>query len=344
MNRAGTEFSVFGHWGTEAFRVTARGHLSGRLRRAGLGLAAPYARLGQRGVGIAAWVAFGVALAAVVVMPAVQPAYLWSWLIIGVIFLSFKCVELATAPPGALRQMGPLRVIGFVLLWPGMKLSPFVDAAAERVTPQGAAPPAEQGVGRLVAGGLLNAALGLAAIAATSLPLVQRWPLMEAALGLLGGGLIVLYGAFDLLTALWRWRGVAVERQWRFLPASKSLADYWATRWNRAFHDFVEQHVYTPLKGRFGVGTALLGSFLFSGVLHDVFISVPARGGYGLPTLYFMLQGLGIWCERRLIPRGPLRRVWGALVLLLPVGLLFHQPFIEKVVLPQLAALRGGAG
>jgi alginate O-acetyltransferase complex protein AlgI len=49
--------------------------------------------------------------------------------------------------------------------------------------------------------------------------------------------------------------------------------------------------VHRPLQRRLGRGPALLGSFLVSGLLHEVAISLPVRAGWGLPKLYFLLQG-----------------------------------------------------
>ena len=85
--------------------------------------------------------------------------------------------------------------------------------------------------------------------------------------------------------------------------------------------------------------------FVVSGVIHDVVISTAARAGYGLPTLYFIIQGLALLFERSRIGRriGLGKTVIGwvycAGVILGPVGLLFHRPFIEHVVVPMLRAL-----
>jgi hypothetical protein len=93
-----------------------------------------------------------------------------------------------------------------------------------------------------------------------------------------------------------------------------------------------------------GAAGATLAAFLFSGVIHDLVISVPAGGGYGLPTAYFLLQGVGLLAERssvgeRLKLRRGLRgRLFCAVVTVGPLGLLFHPPFVREIILPMLRA------
>ena len=85
--------------------------------------------------------------------------------------------------------------------------------------------------------------------------------------------------------------------------------------------------------------------FLVSGVVHDVVISVPAGAGFGLPTLYFLIQGLGVLVERSQLGRrigtrkGLTGRLFCIIVVLGPVFLLFHQPFVERVMVPMFTAL-----
>jgi hypothetical protein len=83
----------------------------------------------------------------------------------------------------------------------------------------------------------------------------------------------------------------------------------------------------------------------FSGVVHDLVISVPAGGGYGWPTLYFVIQGLGLLAERSRfgktlgLGRGWRGRAFTAAVVVGPAYGLFHPPFVRGVVLPFLDVL-----
>ena len=94
-----------------------------------------------------------------------------------------------------------------------------------------------------------------------------------------------------------------------------------------------------------GVTGATLLVFLASGFIHELVISVPARGGYGLPTAYFVIQGAGVAGERtRLGRRLGLGRGWRgwlftALVTAGPAFWLFPPPFVRNVVLPMLAVI-----
>ena len=84
-----------------------------------------------------------------------------------------------------------------------------------------------------------------------------------------------------------------------------------------------------------------------SGLIHELVITVPAGGGYGLPTGYFLLQGLGAATERsrrgRRLGLGAGRRGWlfTALVVGAPAYFLFPPPFVRNVILPMLSAIGG---
>jgi alginate O-acetyltransferase complex protein AlgI len=90
---------------------------------------------------------------------------------------------------------------------------------------------------------------------------------------------------------------------------------------------------------------ATLGVFLLSGLVHDLVISLPARGGFGLPTGYFCVQGLAMVGERtrlgRRIGLGRGLRGWLFTVIVTagPAYWLFHPAFMERVILPMLHAI-----
>ena len=85
------------------------------------------------------------------------------------------------------------------------------------------------------------------------------------------------------------------------------------------------------------MAAATMAAFLVSGLMHEIVISLPARAGYGLPTGYFLLQGMGVLLERAAPQiRG---RVFTIFVTAFPAFWLFHPPFVRQVVLPFMEAM-----
>ena len=84
---------------------------------------------------------------------------------------------------------------------------------------------------------------------------------------------------------------------------------------------------------------------MISGLLHDLVISVPAKEGYGLPTIYFVIQGAGVVLEhshlgRRLgLGQGLSGWTFMAVVTAAPAFWLFHRPFVNNVILPFMKAI-----
>jgi predicted DCC family thiol-disulfide oxidoreductase YuxK len=119
----------------------------------------------------------------------------------------------------------------------------------------------------------------------------------------------------------------------------------WGRRWNLAFHELAHKFSYRPLQRRFGTKGATVLVFFISGLIHEWVISLPAGGGYGLPTGYFLLQGAGLSFERskcgRRLGLGGGWRGWVFTILwaCVPAFSLFHPPFIHRVILPFLAAI-----
>jgi hypothetical protein len=217
--------------------------------------------------------------------------------------------------------------LAFTLAWPGMRPGAF---AAEGPPPVRVGIAA--GAGCLAAGAIL---LAIARSLVGSRPMAATWVALAAL------SLVLHFGLFRLLAAFWSARGIPVGPVFVAPEQSASLRDFWGRRWNTAFSDLTSLAVYRPLTRRFGPHAGVAGAFVFSGVLHELAISVPARGGYGTPLLYFLLHGALVALERALdarglFPSGPWARLWTAAWLIVPVGLLFHAPFREAIVLPLL--------
>ncbi len=153
------------------------------------------------------------------------------------------------------------------------------------------------------------------------------------------------FGLFHLLSLAWRRTGVKATPVMQNPLLAKSLADFWGARWNTAFNELAFRFTFRPLRRLTTPAVAMLAVFALSGIIHELVISLPARGGYGLPTLYFLAQGLGVIAERsRLgsaIGLGHGVRGWffTLLVTASPVFWLFHPPFINHIILPMLTAI-----
>jgi hypothetical protein len=246
-------------------------------------------------------------------------------LIIGVTLVTMKVLTLAFARAEGI-VLGKKATIEF-FGWPGMR--PALFARRRKVDHRAAAAIAGKGVCAL----LLGAALFLFAriIAGSALePTMRRIIVTSIALPALS--LMLHFGCFDLLAACHRLLGVAVEPLFRAPLRARSLSEFWSRRWNVGFSEMIAAVVHRPLRRNVGENVALAGSFLASGLLHELAISVPVNAGYGLPTAYFLLHGALVAFERRM-ERNP-GHLWTIFWLAAPLPLLFHPPFLRGVIWP----------
>jgi len=151
--------------------------------------------------------------------------------------------------------------------------------------------------------------------------------------------LLLHYGSFYLLARFFHWFGFSLTpimlEPWK----ARDLSDFWGRRWNRAFSDWAGEFVFRPLAKRLDTVKGTLAGFLVSGLAHEFTISLPANAGYGLPTLYFLIQGVALLLFRKLkLPPLP-GRLATFLCVLLPAPLLFHPPFLERVIYPMIKTM-----
>jgi len=262
-----------------------------------------------------------------------QPAWVFMWSAAAGLFIAAKW---CTALSHFLRQpdVSPGRLLAYVFLWPGMNAKRFCADI----------PPAPIAPAPLL-WALAKTLTGAALIAfAASLPQAGH-PILIGWLAMIGIVLLLHFGFFDLLSLAWRARGADAQPIMRAPITAVSLANLWSGKWNSAFSDLMHTQFFVRLMRRLGPNRAIAVIFLISGVLHEFVISMPAGGGYGLPTAYFALQGAGIAFERTDTGRqlGLGARATGRLFVLIlaaiPAYWLFSPLFIRNVILPMLNAI-----
>ncbi|MDB6023292.1 MAG: hypothetical protein JWQ04_3149 [Pedosphaera sp.] len=223
----------------------------------------------------------------------------------------------------------------YLFAWPGMDAKAFLDASEQ---------PAKPTLRAWIAG-FIKTAFGVLLVwkVARLIPVSQ--PLLAGWIGLFGLVLVLHFGTFHLLALAWQQAGINAQPLMRAPMMATSLADFWGHRWNSAFNRLVQDLLFRRVHRRLNVVGATLAVFFVSGMIHDLVISVPARGGYGLPTAYFLLQGLGLLFERSELGRkwglrrGLAGRSFTVAVTAVPAYWLFHPPFINNVILPMLRVI-----
>jgi Membrane bound O-acyl transferase family len=264
-----------------------------------------------------------------------MPAWLFMWTLAFTIFLGLKWQtwwsERSHIPHTAARSLA------YLFLWPGMDAEAFLDP--DQRPPS--TPPSHRWLG---ATAKTMFGVALLWLVARRVPLDE--PLVRGWVGLLGSVLLLHFGSFELIALFWQSRAIDAQPIMASPISSKTLSEFWGKRWNLGFRQLAHQLIFRPLHRRIGVVTAGLLVFLASGLIHDLVISLPARGGYGLPTLYFILQGLGVVLERSRwgrvlgLQHGVSARVFAIVVTAAPAFWLFHPPFILRVIIPFMRAIR----
>jgi hypothetical protein len=262
-------------------------------------------------------------------------SWVFMWLLATAIFAICKSQSWFAASDLARRATWQ-RNAGYLFLWPGMNATQFLDATI--IVPR---PTTREWI-FAIAKNFSGAALIW--LVARRMP----YPLLAAWIGMLGLILILHFGAFHLLSLAWRSAGISAQPIMQHPLESKSLSEFWGKRWNLGFRQLSHDWIFAPIRKHFGIATATLAAFAASGLIHDLVISVPARAGYGLPTAYFLAQGIGVLIERSNLgakiglQQGATGWLWMAFFTAAPAYFLFHPWFAMRVMLPFLRAIGAG--
>jgi alginate O-acetyltransferase complex protein AlgI len=226
------------------------------------------------------------------------------------------------------------RSAAYLLAWPGMNAKSFLYG------PNTTAAPA----GREWLSAFLKTILG-AAVFWGGARMISGPPLLRGWIGMIGLILLLHFGSFDLVALGWQRLGIEARPIMSAPLRSTSLSEFWGQRWNLGFRQLSYDFIFRPLQRPCGAKIATLLVFLLSGLIHELVISVPAQGGYGLPTGYFLVQWLGTAAERsragRRVGLGRGLRGWLLMAACTagPAFWLFHPPFVLRVILPFMKAV-----
>jgi Membrane bound O-acyl transferase family len=229
----------------------------------------------------------------------------------------------------------PARSLAYLLAWPGMDAEAFLDPGRRARRPEVCE---WLWAAAKTAGGTL-----LLWVIARRVPADRS--LLRGWTGLLGLVFLLHFGSFHLLALFWQSQGVDARPIMSNPIAAKSLGEFWGRRWNLGFRQLAHDFVFRPIERRSSTTVAGLAVFVTSGLLHDLVISFPAHGGYGLPTGYFLLQAIAVIFERsKAAVRMRLTRDFRGqgftlLVTAGPVFWLFHPSFVQRVIVPFMRAI-----
>jgi len=115
--------------------------------------------------------------------------------------------------------------------------------------------------------------------------------------------------------------------------AARSIADFWAYRWNLWFSDWFRYCIFSRLRRRALFALSLV--FAISGLMHEwvtnfTLYHVTGRVLFGSMMIYFLLQAVGIFIERRFLkghPRSMAVFIW--LVVFAPVPLVLNEGLLR---------------
>ena len=269
--------------------------------------------------------------------PTAWPPWVVMWALVAAVFAACKWLTWWRTPA---PRTPTWRHAAYLLAWPGLDAKAFLDP---RPLPRERRPAPREwaaAAGKLTFGVVIT--WGGVSHVPTHLPVLRGW------VGMTGLIFLLHFGTFHLVSCAWRAAGVDAKPLMNWPVLSASVSEFWGRRWNTAFRDLTHRFLFRPLSGWFGPRAGVVAGFLFSGVVHDLVVSVPAGGGYGWPTLYFALQGLGLLAERTKfgesigLGEGWTGRAFTVVVVAGPAYGLFHAPFVLAVVLPFLATLGTG--
>lgn len=282
------------------------------------------------------WLLLIISVASIYLTFIPYPAIVQMLAIIATTFTCMKVIAVTCSYKDKVLTLTFKQWLAFAIGWAGMRAQPF-ETLGGPALPQ-AWLMIRFGISRIVAGALLI----LLARTVLHLPLnAGLIYVLVSSMLLIGFSLILHFGLLGISAGVWRLSGVHTYVLFNKPAMATSLTEFWSKRWNLAFSEMTSIAILRPLKNKTGQAVALMVAFLFSGLLHELALSVPVHSGYGLPMLYFIIQGALVLMEKAFtlnkvtfLKHRMWARVWLFFWLVVPMPLLFHAQFIKKILWP----------
>lgn len=111
---------------------------------------------------------------------------------------------------------------------------------------------------------------------------------------------------------------------------ARTLSEFWGRKWNMWVQDWLRDMSWDVRQNH---GKKIMVSFLLSGLFHELMVNLPymiyyQESTFGNMMLYFMVQGAGLWTERRFRHRIPswLNRLYLWALVILPAPIFINRP------------------
>jgi hypothetical protein len=266
--------------------------------------------------------------------PAAWPRWLFMWVLAAALLAGCKWL---TWPRMSALAPSWWRSAGYLIAWPGLDAADFFGCSHSTIPARPGLLEWASATVRVIAGAII--------FWGSCRVIPSEHQLLLGLAGMMGIAFLLHFGLLHLLSCAWRTAGVNARPLMNHPLTAQGISEFWGKRWNTAFRDLTHRHLFLPLSGTLGPRWAIVAVFVFSGIVHELVISIPAGGGYGGPTLYFAIQAVALFVERsrwgQALGLGHGWRGWlfTMLALALPSPLLFPPLFVHNVVVPFMHAV-----
>ena len=172
------------------------------------------------------------------------PGWVFMWIMAVALFIAAKWITISQLVFSK-ERVNRLRLMQYLVFWPGMDPSPFYAGDTAPVPPKREWVVA--GTKTLFGATLLWFGVGC---------VTRNHPLLRGWVGMIGVVFLLHFGIFHLVSLYWRACDINASPIMRSPGTVTSLAKFWGGNWNAAFSDLMQDNLFRPLTRHIGAGPA----------------------------------------------------------------------------------------